>query len=83
MKAPARPPEPPEPLRRILRASVGTSEADAVDAELTEARMALDDGNYQKVINILEPGYDASNPDPETVRHDPRVREVYLGGAHG
>ena len=36
MRGQDRRPEAPEALRRILRASVGTSEADTVDAELAE-----------------------------------------------
>jgi len=52
------------------------SDDSSSSAKFTEANMALDDGNYQKVINILEPGYDASNPDPETVR---LLASAYMG----
>lgn len=36
------------------------------EAQIEEARMALNDGDYQTAINILEPGYDPSSADPET-----------------
>ncbi len=40
--------------------------------------MALDDGNYQEAIDILEPGYDRSNPDPAAARV---LASAYMGKA--
>ncbi len=45
-------------------------------AKFEEARMALDDGNYQEAIDILASSYDASNPDPEAVRI---LASAYMG----
>ena len=46
--------------------SVSNDSSDAADIEA--AQMALNDGNYQEAIDILEPGYDRANPDPEAAR---------------
>ncbi len=47
-------------------------------AQLEDARMALNDGDYQGAIDILEPGYDQSNPDPEAARI---LASAYMGKA--
>lgn len=47
-------------------------------ARLEEARMALNDGNYQSAIDILGPGYDPLHPDPEAGRI---LASSYMGKA--
>ncbi|MRR14579.1 hypothetical protein EG833_03960, partial [archaeon] len=48
------------------------------EADLEDAQTALDDGDYQGAIDILEPGYDASNPDPASTRI---LASAYMGKA--
>jgi hypothetical protein len=52
------------------------SDDSSSEAKFEEARMALDDGNYQEAIDILAANYDATNPDPETVRI---LASAYMG----
>ncbi len=47
-------------------------------ASIEEARMALNDGDYQGAIDILEPGHDSSNPDVEATRI---IASAYMGKA--
>lgn len=47
-------------------------------ADIEAAKMSLDDGNYQEAIDILEPGYDESNPDLEVTRI---LASAYMGKA--
>lgn len=42
--------------------SIADDSSDAATFE--DARMALDDGNYQEAIDLLEGSYDSNNPDP-------------------
>lgn len=48
------------------------------EADLEEARMALNDGNYDKVLKILEPRYNPSIPDPKAARI---LASAYMGKA--
>jgi hypothetical protein len=48
------------------------------EADLEQAKMDLNEGNYQGAINILEPGYNSSNPDPEATRI---LASAYMGKA--
>ncbi len=54
------------------------SDDSSSEAELEEAQMALNDGDYQKVIDMLAPGFNASNPDPATTR---LLASAYMGRA--
>lgn len=56
--------------------SVSDDSSDAADIEA--AHMALDDGNYQEAIDILEPGYDRADPEPEAARI---LASAYMGKA--
>lgn len=47
-------------------------------ADLEEAKIALDDGNYDKSIRLMENHYDADNPDPEVARV---LSSAYMGKA--
>lgn len=47
-------------------------------ADIEAARMAIDDGNYQKAIDILEPGCNQTNPDLEIARI---LASAYMGKA--
>jgi len=47
-------------------------------ADLEEAKMALDDGNYDKSIRLMENHYNADNPDPEVARV---LSSAYMGKA--
>jgi hypothetical protein len=48
------------------------------EADIEEAQEALDSGDYQKAINILAPGYNASSPDPVATRI---LASAYMGKA--
>lgn len=48
------------------------------EADLEEAKMALDDGNYDKSINLMLNHYDSSHPDPEATRV---LSSAYMGKA--
>lgn len=50
--------------------------SDAADIE--DARIALNDGNYQEAIDILEPGFNQSDPDAETAQI---LSSAYMGKA--
>lgn len=52
------------------------SDDSSSSAKYEEARMALDDGSYQRAIDILSPGYNASSPDPDAVRI---LASAYMG----
>ncbi len=56
--------------------SVSDDSSDAANIEA--AQMALNDGNHQEAIDILEPLYDRSNPDPEVSRI---LASAYMGKA--
>ncbi|MCU0577847.1 MAG: hypothetical protein MUD15_13655, partial [Desulfobacterota bacterium] len=47
-------------------------------ADIQEARMALDDANYDKAINLLVDYYDPSSPDPEVADV---LSSAYMGKA--
>lgn len=52
---------------------------DSSDAAAIEsARMALDEGRYQVAIDLLEPGYDSSSPNPDLARI---LASAYMGKA--
>ncbi|MEA2102608.1 MAG: hypothetical protein U9P80_08575, partial [Thermodesulfobacteriota bacterium] len=48
------------------------------EANLEEAQMALDDGNYDEAISILAPGYNPNAPDPVVARV---LASAYMGKA--
>lgn len=54
------------------------SDDSSSEADIERAQMALNDGDYQEAIDILEPGYDASNPDAEAARI---LASAYMGKA--
>jgi hypothetical protein len=48
------------------------------EARIEDARMALNDGEYQRAIDILGPGYDPDTADPDTSRI---LASAYMGKA--
>jgi hypothetical protein len=54
------------------------SDDSSSEADIEAAQMALDDGNYQEAIDILEPGYDESAPDQRISRI---LASAYMGKA--
>lgn len=56
--------------------SLGDDSSDPADIE--EARIALDDGDYDRVISLLADDYDASSPDPEAAL---LMASAYMGKA--